>query len=149
MITSLWRQNDVATSFRRHNDVIIASCVRWDMSRPSWTSVLGFLRLSFSIKDIPIPLIECCITTIIYLDKFNLVGPKHSYSEKLADIGTKYETMRRLTNLSTTRNVALIHTSFESKRNCYFINSSIFIGTLHLKNGVHVQFTICWVTVVR
>ena len=27
--TSLWRQNDVATSFRRHNDVIIASCVRW------------------------------------------------------------------------------------------------------------------------
>ena len=29
IITSLWRQNDVATSFRRHNDVIIASCVRW------------------------------------------------------------------------------------------------------------------------
>ena len=28
-ITSLWRQNDVATSFWRHNYVIIASCVRW------------------------------------------------------------------------------------------------------------------------
>ena len=30
MITTLWRQNDVATSFRRHNDVIIASCVCWE-----------------------------------------------------------------------------------------------------------------------
>ena len=29
IITSLWRQNDVATSFRRHNDVIIVFCVRW------------------------------------------------------------------------------------------------------------------------
>ena len=29
IITSLWRQNDVTTSFQRHNDVIIASCVRW------------------------------------------------------------------------------------------------------------------------
>ena len=29
MITSLWCQNDVATSFWRHNDVVIASCVRW------------------------------------------------------------------------------------------------------------------------
>ena len=29
-ITSLWRQNNVATSFWRHNDVIIASCARWD-----------------------------------------------------------------------------------------------------------------------
>ena len=28
--TSLLRQNDVATSFWRHNDVIITSCVRWD-----------------------------------------------------------------------------------------------------------------------
>ena len=28
----LWRRNDVATSFWRHNDVIIASCVRWDSS---------------------------------------------------------------------------------------------------------------------
>ena len=29
IITSLLRQNDVATPFRRHNDVIIASSVRW------------------------------------------------------------------------------------------------------------------------
>ena len=29
IITSLWRPNDVATSFGRHNDVIIASCARW------------------------------------------------------------------------------------------------------------------------
>ena len=29
-ITSLWRQNDVATSFLRHDDIIFASCVRWD-----------------------------------------------------------------------------------------------------------------------
>ena len=28
-ITSLWRPNDVATSFWRHNNVIIASCARW------------------------------------------------------------------------------------------------------------------------
>ena len=28
--TSLLRQNDVATLFWRNNDVIIASCVRWD-----------------------------------------------------------------------------------------------------------------------
>ena len=28
-ITSLLRQNDVATSFWRNNDAIIASCVRW------------------------------------------------------------------------------------------------------------------------
>ena len=27
--TSLWRQNDFATSFLRHNDVIIALCARW------------------------------------------------------------------------------------------------------------------------
>ena len=32
IITWLWRQNDVATSFRRHTDVIIASCVRWGHS---------------------------------------------------------------------------------------------------------------------
>ena len=25
----LWRQNDVAASFWRHNDVIYAPCVRW------------------------------------------------------------------------------------------------------------------------
>ena len=31
IITSLWRRNDVATSFRRHNDVIIALCAHWDM----------------------------------------------------------------------------------------------------------------------
>ena len=29
IITSLLRQNDVATSFWRNNDVIITSCVRW------------------------------------------------------------------------------------------------------------------------
>ena len=29
MITPLLRQNDVATSFRRNDDVIIMSCVRW------------------------------------------------------------------------------------------------------------------------
>ena len=29
IITSLLRQNDVATSFWRKNDVIIASCARW------------------------------------------------------------------------------------------------------------------------
>ena len=28
-LTSLWRQNDVAASLWSHNDVIIASCVRW------------------------------------------------------------------------------------------------------------------------
>ena len=28
IITSLWRQNDVATSFRHHNDVSITSGVR-------------------------------------------------------------------------------------------------------------------------
>ena len=29
-ITTLsWRQNDVAPSFWRHNDIVIASCVRW------------------------------------------------------------------------------------------------------------------------
>ena len=30
IIASLLRQNDVATSFWRNNDVIIARCVRWD-----------------------------------------------------------------------------------------------------------------------
>ena len=34
IITLLWRPNDVVTSFRRHDDVVIASCVRWDVS--SW-----------------------------------------------------------------------------------------------------------------
>ena len=29
IITSLLRQNDIATSFWRYNDVIITSCVRW------------------------------------------------------------------------------------------------------------------------
>ena len=29
--TELWRQNDVATSFWCHNEVIIASCARWDI----------------------------------------------------------------------------------------------------------------------
>ena len=29
MITSLWRQNDVVASFCPHNDVVIASGVRW------------------------------------------------------------------------------------------------------------------------
>ena len=32
-ITSLWSQNDVVASFRRHNDVIIASCARWIVVR--------------------------------------------------------------------------------------------------------------------
>ena len=32
MITSFWRQNDVATSLWPHNDVIFASCVRLDAS---------------------------------------------------------------------------------------------------------------------
>ena len=32
IITSLWRQNDVPTSFRRHNDVIFALCVSWGLS---------------------------------------------------------------------------------------------------------------------
>ena len=43
MITLLWRQNDVATSFRRHNDVIIASpCVHWDyrMNSDQCTAVI-------------------------------------------------------------------------------------------------------------
>ena len=30
IIRSLLRQNDVATSFGRHNDVIFASCVGWE-----------------------------------------------------------------------------------------------------------------------
>ena len=30
IVTSLLRQNDVATSFRRNNDVTIASCARWE-----------------------------------------------------------------------------------------------------------------------
>ena len=30
IITSLLRENDVATSFSHNNDVIIAACVRWD-----------------------------------------------------------------------------------------------------------------------
>ena len=30
MITSLWRRNDVTTSFRRHNDVIFASLTYWE-----------------------------------------------------------------------------------------------------------------------
>ena len=34
IITSLLRRNDVATSFRRNNDVIITSCVRWELSGP-------------------------------------------------------------------------------------------------------------------
>ena len=29
-IKSLWRQNDVTMSFSHHNDIIIASCARWD-----------------------------------------------------------------------------------------------------------------------
>ena len=33
MITSLWRQNDVATSFCRHNHVSFASCVRWGQKK--------------------------------------------------------------------------------------------------------------------
>ena len=37
-ITSLLRLNDVVTSFRRNNDVIFTSCVRWAKSR---LSVLG------------------------------------------------------------------------------------------------------------
>ena len=37
IITSLLRRNDVATSFRRNNDVIIASCVRWDAECDSVT----------------------------------------------------------------------------------------------------------------
>ena len=32
IITSSWRQNDVVTSFLRHNDVIFAPCVDWDRS---------------------------------------------------------------------------------------------------------------------
>ena len=31
--TSLLRQNDVATSFWRNNDVIISSCARWDQQK--------------------------------------------------------------------------------------------------------------------
>ena len=32
-ITSLLRQNDVVTSFRRNNDVIFTSCVRWGSTK--------------------------------------------------------------------------------------------------------------------
>ena len=34
-ITSLWHQNDISTSFWRHNDVIIASCARTERSTRS------------------------------------------------------------------------------------------------------------------
>ena len=41
-ITSLLHQNDVITSFWRNNDVIITSCVRWDLSMSSpWFTVVS------------------------------------------------------------------------------------------------------------
>ena len=42
MITSSWRRNDVATSFRRLNDVIIASCAHWAPSA-MWAGPLIYL----------------------------------------------------------------------------------------------------------
>ena len=64
-ITSLLRQNDVATSFWRNNDVIITSCVRWDVKRfwrrslkwlvpnlnKSWQRVNIFISLGNSRMD--------------------------------------------------------------------------------------------------
>ena len=41
IITPLRRKNDVAMSFWRHNDVIIAPCVRWDLVRSLLSSVLS------------------------------------------------------------------------------------------------------------
>ena len=45
IITSSLRQNDVATSFWRNNDFIIASCVRWvHIETAIWTSLPGHIR---------------------------------------------------------------------------------------------------------
>ena len=44
IITSLLRQNDVAASFWRNNDVIIAARVRWEpdrIARPDFASIAG------------------------------------------------------------------------------------------------------------
>ena len=53
MITSLLRQNDVATSFWRNNDVIITSCVHWNVS---------FFLATANIRDCVCPE-ECSIYT--------------------------------------------------------------------------------------
>ena len=44
-ITSLWRQNDVATSFWRHihNDVIFASCAPWVSCTLLWTYMFAVI----------------------------------------------------------------------------------------------------------
>ena len=48
--TSLLCQNDVATSFRRNNDVIIASCVRWARAIGPWGVVpLGYSRQTIGV----------------------------------------------------------------------------------------------------
>ena len=44
IITSLLRQHDVATSLRRNNGVIIASCAHWALSNCRWFERLWCLR---------------------------------------------------------------------------------------------------------
>ena len=62
MITSLLRQNDVATSIWRNNDVIIVSCVRWEVL---WylllQSIMSILPISFTVKPKPNGAIVCLI----------------------------------------------------------------------------------------
>ena len=55
IITSLLRQNDVATSFSHKNDVIFAPCVRWDRSSSKQgLTDITILVPSYSCKSLKI-----------------------------------------------------------------------------------------------
>ena len=65
IIASLLRQNDVMTSFWRNNDVIITSCVRWDMvsvvisnNLSSWNDIVDSPQVSLVKFSGPIPMLS-------------------------------------------------------------------------------------------
>ena len=51
IITALWRQNDVSTSVRRHNDVIFASCVIWEADNADNKTQQIYFRSPLTIYD--------------------------------------------------------------------------------------------------
>ena len=84
IITSLLRQNDVATSFWRFNDVIIASCARWDIEL-WYDSVMLYMHICCDCKVWHMCIVHCNLTH--YLNDFwhiNTAGTWSNYNVIIA-----------------------------------------------------------------
>ena len=59
VMTSLLRQNNVATSFWRNDDVIITPCVRWVGVPSTWMAVWNSFCWAFTFSSVFFPAVSC------------------------------------------------------------------------------------------